>query len=70
MTPNEELALQVARQEAKRLAGQLYTAIESFGLPDEQAAACKRVVHDRVYDAAGKVEAALRGRYPGTGERL
>jgi hypothetical protein len=70
MTPNEELALQVARQEANRLAAKLYTAIESFGLPDEQASACKRVIKDNVWDGVAKVEAALRGAYPGTGERL
>ena len=70
MTPAEELALQVSRQEAKRLVGKLCTAIESFGLPQIQEDACKRVVKDNVWDGATKVEAALRGAYPGTGERL
>lgn len=70
MTPNEELALQVSRQEAKRLIAQLLTTIESFGLPEPQETACKRVVRDRVWDGAGRVEAALRGAYPGTGERV
>lgn len=70
MTENEQTALQVSRQEAKRLVGKLLTAIESWGLPERQEAACKRVVKDHVWDGATKVEAALRGAYPGTGEQL